>query len=220
MKKSAPPKLFLAVAAMTIISFAFSACTNPQAQNSSVLTVPGKQKKTATPEEKKALQDQLQKAADSKDYAAFGGLLAQVYANGWEGEDDFRKIESGLYVKGTELFVAGKLDEAAKMADTIYAKVYESWRFKYLRIRCLQKYGQNAFDKGDLATAQKYAMQIMSIEFRPEGVNLMAKIFIKQAQDAIKNGDKALAKKILMQSNEMEIDPALRKQIDDMMKNL
>lgn len=177
--------------------------------------------KQATPEEKKALQDKLQAAADKQDYAAFADLLRQVYNNGWETEKDFQKVESDLYVKGTKYFDDGQItDKAWPMANTIYGKVFESWRFKYLRIECLAKQGNDAFDKGDLVTAKNYATQIMQMEFRAEGVNLMAKINIKEAEAAIKAGDKDKARQILNTAAQMQIDQKLLDQINNLLKGL
>lgn len=130
------------------------------------------------------------------------------------------KTESALYVKGTEYFEEGLTDQAYKMANTIHSKVFESWRFKYLKIRCLERYGNQALEKKDYAKAKDYAQQILQIEYRPEGANLMAKIAIQEAQAALKKNDQAAARAALMVTSEMEIDPAFRKQIDEMMKSL
>lgn len=184
------------------------------------LTFEPKQKKEASPEEKKKLQLELSAAAEKTAYTQFAELLKKVYDNGWQGEEDFKKIESKLYVDATTVFTNGETQKALDTANTIYSRVFESWRFKYLKVRALEKLGKDAYDAGNLDKAQSYAQQIMSIEFRPEGVNLMARIYIKQAEDLIKAGDRVKAKSILMQSSGMEIATELRQKIDEMLKGL
>ncbi len=184
------------------------------------LTFVPKEKKQAGSEEKKALQDRLKKASDEEDYAEFAKNLKEIYANGWQGEKDFTKIESETYVRATNIFTNGETQKAFDIANIVYSQVFESWRFKYLKVRVLEKLGLQALEKGELDKAKNYATQIMSIEFRPEGVNLMAKTLIAQAEAAIKSGDKTKAKSILMESSGMEISAELRQKIDEMMKGL
>lgn len=203
-----------------LFTLSLTACGNPEKRTGSSLTIPPRTVIAPTAEEKKNLLDQLEAATQKENYAAFAVILADIYAKGWQSDNEIMKAESKLYVKGTEYFDQGLTDQAYKMASAIYPKVYESWRFKFLKIRCLERYGLKAFDSGDLVKAQDYAHQITSIEFRPEGVNLQAKIYIKQAEDALKKGDKEKAKSILMQSSGMEISEELRKKIDDMFKTL
>lgn len=199
----------------------FAGCSNaPTNKTDTTLTFSPKEKKQASPEEKKALQEKLKTAADKENHVEFAKNLKEVYANGWQGEKDFTTIESETYVRATNIFTNGEVEKALDIGNTIHSQIYESWRFKYLKVRALEKLGTQALEKGDLDKAKSYATQIMSIEFRPEGVNLMAKTLIAQAETAIKAGDKAKAKSILTESSGMEISAELRQKIDEMMKGL
>ncbi len=162
----------------------------------------------------------LTAALKAEKYDAFADLLAQIYQRGLQGDQDFTKIESQLYVKGTEYFTEGLTDQAYKMANTVFAKVFESWRFKYLKIRCLERYGQLALDKKDYAQAKDYARQILTIEFRPEGADLTAKIAIQEAQAALQKKDMTAAKAALAPTIDLEINPDLRKQVDELAKKI
>jgi tetratricopeptide (TPR) repeat protein len=207
-----------------MLGLTLTACTadpnNPANQQKTRIEVQPKQKKEGTPEEKQKLQDQLKDAADKDDGEAFATALVEVYKNGWEKDEDFQSIESKFYVKATGYFDKGETDRALKLANTIFAKVPTGWRFKYLKVRCLERLGVTAFEKGDLAKAEEYATQIMMIEFRPEGVNLMAKILIRKAEDSTKKGDRETAKKYLLQAREMQISPELMKEVDAKLSEL
>lgn len=186
----------------------------------STLTFDPKQPKQITAEEKKKILKGLGNAITQKDYATFADVLAEVYKNGWQGDEDFKRAESYLYMKRTFDHLRGKYEENLTIGNIIFKKVYESWRFKYLKIISLEKLGNLALEKGDLDMAENYAKQVTSIEYRPEGLNLLARIYIKRAEDALKAGDKTKAKSILLQSDGMEITADLRKKIDEMLKKL
>ncbi|MFH1030178.1 MAG: hypothetical protein V1770_02870 [bacterium] len=142
------------------------------------------------------LADKLKKAIEEKDYEEFGNTLKIIYNYNWQDKKDLVALESKMYVIGTdEYYKKGNLEEGLKMANIISGKVFESWRFNYLKILCLEKMGLNEFEKGNYNEADKYAMEILSIEFRPEGVDLHARASIEKAKSAYKDGkiDEALS---------------------------
>lgn len=141
------------------------------------------------------LAKKLRKAIDEKNYEEFGNTLEIIYDYNWQDKKDLVALESKMYVIGTdEYYKKGDLEEGLKMANIISGKVFESWRFNYLKILCLEKLGLNELEKGNYDKVDKYALEILSIEFRPEGVDLLARANIGKAKSAYKNGkvDEAL----------------------------
>lgn len=148
--------------------------------------------------EQQNLLTELKKTADASDFEAFALVLEQVYKNQWSGIEDFRKIESEFYVYATDTYwKKGDLENSLKVSTIVYGKVPEAWRFRYLRIVTLEKYGRNALNAGDLKTAENYAMQILQMMFRPEGANLLADVYISKIRTNIKDGNTNLAKQNL-----------------------
>ena len=148
--------------------------------------------------EQKVLLAKLQQTALARDYEAFADVLLEVYKKEWVGVDDFKKVESEFYVYTTDKYwKKGDLVNSLKLSTIVYNKVPEAWRFRYIRILVLEKYGRNAFDSGDLASAENYANTILQMMFRPEGANLMGDIYISKINTNIKNGDLNTAKQNL-----------------------
>ena len=140
----------------------------------------------------------LTEAAKKEDYGAFGDALKKVYENKWENEKEFVVIESDLYQKADKkYFVAGNYAKMLEISTTVYQKAPFSWRFPYLRILTLQRLGLDVFEKGDLATAENMAMEILKMKYRPEGANLLADVYIQRIKTALKDGNTALAKQHL-----------------------
>lgn len=212
------------IPALVLVLFGFTGCTpatnDPQASGKSVLNVQPRVVQNYKPEEKAKILADLTDAAKKEKYDAFADIISQIYQRGLQGDEDFVKLERDLYAKGGQYFDEGLTDQAYKMSSAIYPKVFESWRFKYLTILCLERYGTQALDKKDYAKAKDYAQKILHIEYRPEGANLMAKIAIQEAQNAIKKKDSVAAKAALKEVDDMEVSPDLRKQIDEMKKTL
>lgn len=146
-------------------------------------------------DEKAELLKSLKAAGEKGDYSAFAILIKQVYDRHWIGEKDFYEVESKTYVKATdELLEKGKLEESLKVSTEIFNQVPTGWRFRYLLIRTLEKMGRNAFDKGDLKTAEEQALKMQTIMFRPEAIDLLADIYAKKINDAMAKNDLVGAK--------------------------
>lgn len=146
--------------------------------------------------EKQKLLTDLKLAADKEDYATFALLLKKVYDNGWQNEKDFTAIESAAYVSvDKKYFTTGDYAKSLEITTTVYNKVPSGWRFAYLRILTLEKLGRTAFEKGDLALAEQYALAILKMSFRLEGSNLLADVYIRkiEADIAAKNKSQAQA---------------------------
>ncbi|MEK7069216.1 MAG: hypothetical protein AAB945_00275, partial [Patescibacteria group bacterium] len=92
--------------------------------------------------------------------------------------------------------------------------------FRYLRIVTLHKYGRNAFDVGDLKTAEDYANQILQMMFRPEGANLLADVYIKKIETNVKDGNTNLAKQNLDFIWDYEVSADRRTILEDLKKQL
>jgi hypothetical protein len=89
----------------------------------------------------------------------------------------------------TKYYDAGNIDEALRISSLVYNEVPSAWRFRYLRIRCFDKIGRDAYDANDLTKAEEYAMNILKMMFRPEGANLLGDVYIKKIENDIKEGD-------------------------------
>jgi hypothetical protein len=139
----------------------------------------------------------LQTAVNTHDFESFADLLQTVYKNQWISKE-FVKVESDMYVYATNTYwVKGDLTNSLRVSTLVFNKVPEAWRFRYLRIVTLEKYGRNAFNAGDLKTAEDYANQILQIMYRPEGANLLADIYIMKIKDNIKDNKIDLARQNL-----------------------
>ncbi len=170
--------------------------------------------------EQKALLAKLQKTVDDKDFESFAVLLLEVYKNQWTSKE-FTAVESQMYVYATnEYWVKGDLENSLKVSTIVYDKIAEAWRFRYLRIITLEKYGRNAFDAGDLQTAEDYANQILQMMYRPEGANLMADIYIAKINIDIEEGNIELAKQNLGFVWDYEVSEARRDTLTDLKTQL
>lgn len=177
-------------------------------------------KSTLTAEQKDLLA-KLQKTVDTRDYEAFAVVLEQVYKNQWGEKEAFKKAESDFYVYTTDKYwTKGDLANALKFSTIVFNKVPEAWRFRYLRIVTLHKYGRNAFDVGDLKTAEDYANQILQMMFRPEGANLLADVYIKKIETNVKDGNTNLAKQNLDFIWDYEVSADRRTILEDLKKQL
>jgi hypothetical protein len=145
-----------------------------------------------------ALLAKLKTAVDARDFESFASELLNVYKKGWAGVSEFTALESSLYVYATDTyFVKGDLENSLRVSTIVYDKVPEAWRFRYLRIVTLEKYGRNALNSGDLVKAEEYAMQILQMMFRPEGANLMGDVYIAKINADIMAGNTEQAKQNL-----------------------
>ena len=148
--------------------------------------------------EQKDLLVKLQKAADARDFDSFASALLEVYKNRWGEIADFKKAESEFYMYTYDTyFLKGDLANALKFSTIVYDKVPEAWRFRYIRILTLEKYGRDAFNAGDLNSAENYANKILRMMFRLEGTNLLADVYISKIRTNIKDGNTNLAKQNL-----------------------
>lgn len=162
---------------------------------------------------KEYLADKLRTAIDNKNYELFADTLRKVYDSNWQGEEELKKLESELYVTGTGYFQEGNISEALEMAEIISPIVFESWRFNYLKIICLEKLGLDEFAKGNYDEAEEYAMKILQIEFRPEGANLLGDIYIKKIEANLAAGDKEAAQNNLNTIWDYEVDESRRNKL-------
>ena len=149
--------------------------------------------------EQETLLIKLRKSVNDRDFETFASLLQEVYKNQWNDIKEFTEAESNMYVYATNTYwVKGDLANSLRVSTVVYSKVSGGWRFRYLRIVTLEKYGRNAFNAGDLTTAENYANQILQMMYRIEGANLLADIYISKIQTNIKNGDIAMAQQNLI----------------------
>jgi type II secretory pathway pseudopilin PulG len=166
---------------------------NESAQNKSNQPEEQSNQRQTLPSKEQALQD-LKNAFSEKDFEKFASELGVAYKNQWAKENDFQSIESQAYMFATEqYFDKGEIQKALDIANIVYPKSFEGWRFKYLRIRCLEKLGRDAFSQNDLVGAEKYASQILQMSYRIEGANLIADVYIKKIESAIAAGNNQLA---------------------------
>ncbi len=140
----------------------------------------------------------LRKSVTDRNFETFASLLQEVYKNQWMNVKELIKEESNMYVYTTDnYFAKGDLANSLRVSTIVYDKVSEAWRFRYLRILTLEKYGRNALNAGDLKTAEDYASRILHMMYRIEGANLLADIYISKIKDNIKDMKIDLAKQNL-----------------------
>ena len=97
--------------------------------------------------EQKNILSELQNAVNTHNFETFALALEKVYKNQWSKIKKFTKLESELYVYVTDTYwKKGDLKNSLKVSTIVYNKVPEAWRFRYLRIVTLEKYGRNAFN--------------------------------------------------------------------------
>ena len=140
------------------------------------------------------LLDSLKIAAEQNDFQGFAENLKLVYQNQWQEIEDFRLVESDLYVRITDdYFRKDDLERSLAIATIIYYQVPEAWRFRYLRIITLEKYGRQALAENNLETAEDFASQILQMMYRPEGANLLADIYFQKIENNFEQRDKQTA---------------------------
>lgn len=136
----------------------------------------------------------MKAAAERQDYEKFAVNLKIAYDKNWIAEvtqtseagqkqNDFVIVERDLYVKETEAFHKGAVEHTLRVGTIIHKAVPQSWRFRYLRTRSLEKLGRDALNVNDLAKAEDYAKQILAIMYQAEGVNLLADVYIKKLEE-------------------------------------
>ncbi len=161
--------------------------------------------------EQNTLLAKLQKSVDARDFESFASFLQEVYKNQWDNIKELIKAESDMYVYATDIyFVKGDLENSLKISTIVYNKVPQAWRFRYLRIVTLEKYGRKAFESKDLVQAEKYANTILQMMFRPEGANLLADVYISRIATNIKDGKMDMAKQNLNFIWDYEVDAGRR----------
>ncbi len=143
---------------------------------------------------KEGLLSALKQSGEAEDFENFAKYLKIVFQNQWDKDEELGKAESEIYMNvTTKYFDQGKIDEALRISTIVYDEVPQGWRFRYLRIRSLEKLGRDALNQNDLTKAEEYAMKILQMMFRPEGANLLADAYIKKTEADIQKGDKAAA---------------------------
>ena len=171
--------------------------------------------------EQKDLLMKLQIAVNARDFESFALALLEVYKNQWSQVKELIKLESDMYVYATdEYWKKGDLANSLRVSTIVYNQVPEAWRFRYLRIITLEKYGRNAFNSGDLKTAENYANQILQMMFRPEGADLLADIYISKINTNIKDGNTTLAKQNFNFIRDYEISANRREILNELKKQL
>jgi len=157
----------------------------------------------------------LQETGKKEQYEKFAEYLAEVYVRYPQGDKEFVKIESETYVRASDYLDKEKnAQKALDTADTVFKKVPFGWRFKYLKVRAMESLGRTAFTKGDLAKAEDYAKNMLRIEYRPEGANLLADVFIKKIETALKQEDISGAREYYEEIKDYEVSPDRKTQLD------
>ena len=172
--------------------------TTPTVNNPETSKTPADSAPSNLTKEQQDLFIRLQKTVKARDFESFASALEEVYKNKWSQVKELIQLESNMYVYATDTYWAkGDLANSLKVSTIVYNKVSEAWRFRYLRVVTLEKYGRNAFSTGDLQTAENYANQILQMMFRLEGANLLADVYISKINTNIKDGNTTLAKQNL-----------------------
>ena len=171
--------------------------------------------------EQQILLVKLQKTVDARDFESFASALQEVYKNQWTNIKELIKAESDMYVYATDIyFVKGDLKNSLEISTIVYNKVPQAWRFRYLRIVTLEKYGRNAFNNGDLIQAEKYANTILQMMYRPEGANLLADVYISKIDTNIKDGNMDIAKQNLNLIWDYEVNQDRRDVLNEFKKQV
>ncbi|MFZ2390803.1 MAG: hypothetical protein WAW15_03225 [Minisyncoccales bacterium] len=129
-----------------------------------------------------------------EDFDNFSKYLKVMYQNQWDKDPNLEKKESEIYMDvTTKYFDINNINEALRISTIVYNEVSQGWRFRYLRIRCLEKIGRDAYIQNDLVKAEEYAMKILQMMFRLEGSDLLADVYIKKIEDNLAKEDKMAA---------------------------
>jgi len=129
-----------------------------------------------------------------EDFDNFSKYLKEMYRNQWDKDPNLEAKESEIYMDvTTKYFDNGNIDEALRISSIVYAEVPQGWRFRYLRIRCFEKIGRDAYNQNDLTKAEENAMNILKMMFRLEGSDLLADVYIKKIESNLAQGNKVAA---------------------------
>lgn len=129
-----------------------------------------------------------------EDFDNFSKYLKEMYRNQWDKDSNLEAKESEIYMDvTTKYFDNGNIDEALRISSIVYAEVPQGWRFRYLRIRCFEKIGRDAYNQNDLTKAEENAMNILKMMFRLEGSDLLADVYIKKIESNLAQGNKVAA---------------------------
>jgi len=170
---------------------------------------------------KEGLLTALDMSGKEEDFESFAKYLKIVYQNQWDKDQDLEKKESDTYMLATtKYFDAGNIDEALRISSIVFNEVPQGWRFRYLRIRCLEKMGRDAYNSNDLINAEKYAMDILQMMYRPEGANLLADVYIKKIEDNLLKGDKASAEYNIWYIWDYEVDQDRRDKLTELKQTI
>lgn len=141
--------------------------------------------------EETRIYQKFRNAIDSNDFKMVGELLGTLYENGWIKKKEFNDLEKEIYVEVDKTyFTPGDFDKSLEVAGLIYNQARFSERFRYLFILSLAALGKKALAERDYAKAEEYAMRILQITYRLEGVNLLADIYIEKIRSKLKVGKK------------------------------
>lgn len=205
---------------------------NPQSSEPVIpVTIPGLTDKITKPStqapvdysklDRATLLAKITEAGQKEDYSNFANALKEVYKRAWEKEADFENVERSTYIfVDTNYFVAGKLDRALEITTIVYNQVPSGWRFFYLRVLVLEKFGRDAFNVGDLVTAEKRALDILTMGFRLEGTNLLADVYIKKIENDITAKDKNSALNDYKFIKDFEVGDDRRAKLDSLYQQI
>jgi len=170
---------------------------------------------------KEGLLSALDKYGKAEDFENFAKYLKIVYQNQWDNDESLGKKESEIYMAvTTKYFDTGNIDEALRISSIVFKEVPQGWRFRYLKIRCLEKMGRDAYNANDLVNAEKYAMDILQMMYRPEGANLLADVYIKKIEDNLLKGDKASAEYNIWYVWDYEVDQDRRDKLTELKQTI
>ncbi|HAZ16416.1 MAG TPA: hypothetical protein DCY49_00765 [Candidatus Jacksonbacteria bacterium] len=177
--------------------------------------------KTQEQKDEGLLKD-IRLATQKEDWDEFGKLMAQVYEQRLiETNKEYNKVESEAYVKATTYLDQEK--DPQKALD-VATKVYElspyGWRFNYLKVRALETLGKQAFAEENAQLAESYAMQILTIQYRLEGANLLADIYIKKIEEALKAGGKDQALQAYLAIKDYEVSQDRKDKLNQLARQL
>lgn len=171
-------------------------------------------------EQKAALLSAINDAGEKEDYERLGDVLKEAYAQKYMTEKEFSEAESRAYVKATAIFDKGDTQRALDIGTSVYNKVPEGWRFRYLRVRALERFGREALAKSDLDAAEKHAQTMLSMMFRPEGAELMADIYIVRINNALKADDMVSARTLYSFIKDYELSAGTKQKLDELAKQI
>ncbi|OPZ92268.1 MAG: hypothetical protein BWY74_01664 [Firmicutes bacterium ADurb.Bin419] len=158
----------------------------------------------------------LDKYGKEEDFTNFAKYLTIVYVNEWDKDSLLESKESEIYMNViNKYFNKGEIEETLRISDIVYEKVPQSWRFRYLKIMAMERMGRDAFEIGDLATAEDIALKILQMMYRPEGANLLADVYIKKIENDIEKEDLNSARNNLYFIWDYEVSDDRREKLEE-----